>query len=299
MTGTDLDLDPWVADWFTSQFGQVRVDLAAEARAGRLPAFPPRPARALTVSDSSVDGVAVRSYVPLDRAGGTVVYFHGGGFVGGSVAAMDGVARDLAHHSGATVVSVEYRLSPTHPFPSALDDCEAVTRWALTESGGAVAVVGESAGGNLAAAVTLRLRGSACRPLAGQALLYPSVDGPGSGRPSENRYDGVVITVDASGGSWAAYSAGRDIRGDPFAVPLAADDLSDLPPAFVLVAGCDPLRDGGLAYAQRLKAAEVPVTEITSQGQPHGFLNFNFPAAAPAFVSVGEWLRSRLSGSGA
>jgi acetyl esterase len=67
----------------------------------------------------------------------------------------------------------------------------------------------------------------------------------------------------------------------------------------VLVAGCDPLRDGGLAYAQRLKAAEVPVTEITSQGQPHGFLNFNFPAAAPAFVSVGEWLRSRLSGSGA
>ena len=119
---------------------------------------------------------------PIIRPTGLVVYLHGGGFCIGSIGLMDNVARELAHCAGAAVVSVEYRLAPEHPFPAGLDDCEAVTRWALANTArfgvrrDHVAVAGESAGGNLATAVALRLRGDADPPLAGQVLIYPVTD---------------------------------------------------------------------------------------------------------------------------
>jgi len=212
------------------------------------------------------------------------------------------VARELAHGAGAVVVSVGYRLAPEHPYPAGLDDCERVTRWALANadrfgvSPRAVAVAGESAGGNLAAAVALRLRDAGDVSLAGQALVYPKVSGTTT-FPSEVEFDGLVISLAAGASYWAAYSGGRDLDADPYAVPLSAADLRGLPPALVMLGGCDMLRDEGRAYAARLREAGVDVDEVCYAGQPHGFVNFDFPIASVAFDRIGQWLRAALARS--
>jgi acetyl esterase len=238
------------------------------------------------------------------RPTGLVVYFHGGGWCVGSVALMDGVARELAHATGAVVISVGYRLAPEHPYPAGLEDCEAVTRWALDNPSrlevppGAVIVAGESAGGNLAAAVALRLRNAHVAPgPVGQILLYPAVDAHGSPHPSRKEFEGLVVSEKMSEWFWASYGGGRDIDRDPLAAPLHASSLDGLPPALVILGGCDLLRDEGRAYARRLREAGVETEEACYSGQPHGFLNFAFPAAQDAFERIGRWTRSRLAGS--
>ncbi|MCB1017411.1 MAG: alpha/beta hydrolase, partial [Acidimicrobiales bacterium] len=199
-----------------------------------------------------------------------------------------------------------YRLAPEHPYPAGLDDCEAVTRWALAHADrfgvapGQVAVAGESAGGNLSAAVTLRLRAApGPAPLAAQGLLYPGTAGraPGADLPSRRFFDGIVLSDKARDVYWTAYSGGRDLDGDPEAAPLWADDLSGLPPAFVVLGGCDVLRDEGHAYARRLAAAGVAVEEMRCPGQPHGFLNQGFPASEAVYEALGAWLRPILARS--
>jgi len=213
---------------------------------------------------------------------------------------MDNVARELAHAASAVVVSVGYRLAPENPYPAGLDDCEAVTRWAVanrTELGAPdapVAVAGESAGGNLAAAVSLRLRDQGDVRLAGQVLIYPAVTGT-QVYPSRKEFDGLVISLAGSEQYWAAYSSGRDLDGDPYAVPLAAKDLHGLPPALVVLGGCDMLRDEGRAYAERMRSSGVAVQEVCYAGQPHGFINFGFPAAEQAFERIGAWLRTSFA----
>src|SRR5438128_2056976 len=156
------------------------------------------PTRAVArVADDVVDGIPIRIYEHDRPPAGLVVYFHGGGFCIGSVGLMDSVACELAHCSGAAVVSVEYRLAPEHPYPAGLDDCEAITRWALAHASqlgaasGSVVAAGESAGGNLAAAVTLRLRGNVDVPLAGQVLMYPGVDGGSRTHRSKQEFAGI------------------------------------------------------------------------------------------------------------
>jgi acetyl esterase len=252
------------------------------------------------IRDDAVDGVPVRIYHGEGRPTGLLVYFHGGGFVMGSIGIMDNVARELAYGTGAVVVSVEYRLAPEHPYPAGLDDCEAVTRWASANaarfdaSPERVVVAGESAGGNLAAAVALRLRDAGDISLAAQVLIYPAVAGR-SHYPSREQFDGLVISRTAGDRFWKAYSGGRDLDDDPYAVPLAARDLSGLPPALVVIGGCDMLRDEGRTYATRLRADGVDVEELCYAGQPHGFVNFCFPAADLAFERIGEWLRAVLA----
>jgi acetyl esterase len=291
-------LDPWVARWLQDQFGRVKVDLATAARDGTVPQFPPAPTREIgAVADEVIEDVPVRIYEPFAPPTGVLVYFHGGGFCGGSVDAMDGFARELTYQSGAVVISVEYRLSPRCPYPAALDDCETVTRWAVAHSqrfgvpGARVAVGGESAGGNLAAAVTLRLRATKGPTLAGQVLMYPSVDGAGADRPSELEFGGLIVDRATSRQFWEWYSGGRDLDGDPFAVPLSAPSLTGLPPAIVILGGCDFLRDAGRLYSIRLRDDGVDVSEVCCAGQPHGFMNFMFPASVDAFARVGAWLR--------
>jgi acetyl esterase/lipase len=253
------------------------------------------------VADDVVEGVPVRVYEHDEPPEGLVVYFHGGGHCIGSIGLMDNVARELAHAAHAAVVSVEYRLAPEHPFPAGLDDCESVTRWALAHTSrfgarpNAVAVAGESAGGNLSAAVCLRLRGTVDVPLAGQVLIYPGVDGDTWTHPSRTEFEGVVLTRKGMEAFWQSYTAGRDLRGDPFAAPLQADSLTDLPPAIVVLGGCDLLRDEGRAYALRLHDDGVAVDEVCFAGQPHGFINFGVPAAADAFERIGAWLRATFS----
>ena len=204
-------------------------------------------------------------------------------------------SRDAA---GATVVSVGYRLAPENPFPAGVDDCEAITQWALAHAGDLgvvperVAVAGESAGGTMSAAVTLRLRESGdVDAVAGQVLIYPGTDGGSWEHPSRREFDGVVLTRASMDQSWERYSGGRDLSRDQFACPLQAESLADLPPALVILGGCDVLRDEGRAYARRLAEAGVPVDEVCYPGQPHGFVNFGVPAAEEAYVRTGTWLR--------
>ncbi len=298
-------LDPWVVEWMAANPERATplVDFPPELlELARGPVgFPPRRDIA-TITDDDVDGVPIRIYQGEEAPTGLVVYFHGGGHVIGSIGLMDNVARELAHGAGAVVVSVGYRLAPEDPYPAGLDDCERVTRWALANadrfgvSAAAVAVAGESAGGNLAAAVALRLRDAGDASLAGQALVYPKVSGTTT-FPSEVEFDGLVISLAAGAGYWAAYSGGRDLDDDPYAVPLSAADLRGLPPALVMLGGCDMLRDEGRAYAARLREAGVDVDEVCYGGQPHGFVNFDFPIATVAFDHIGRWLRATLARS--
>jgi acetyl esterase len=249
------------------------------------------------ISDEMVGDVPIRIYQGDVEPTGVVVYFHGGGFVIGSIGLMDNVARELAHSSGAVVISVEYRLAPEHPFPAGLEDCEAVTGWAMANVGRfnvplhKVAVAGESAGGNLAASVSLRLRDSGHAGLAGQVLMYPGVAGS-LVHPSTVEFDGLIISRKAVEHYWAAYSGDRDIDHDPYAAPLRAQSLKGLPPALVVLGGCDMLRDEGRAYAERLRSDGVRVDEVCYPGQPHGFINFDFPAAGLAFDHIGAWVQA-------
>jgi acetyl esterase len=301
-------LDPRVTEWFEANpiSAQPFEDLSPEMRAlARSPVGAPPTRDIARVTDDVVEGVPVRIYQDDGVPDGLVVYFHGGGYVLGSIGLMDNVARELAHCANAAVVSVEYRLAPEDPYPAGLDDCETVTRWALANASqlGAdpcrVVVAGESAGGNLSAAVTLRLRGSSEVPLAGQVLMYPGVDGDTWTHPSRTEFLGVVLTRKGMEGFWACYTGGRDLTGDQFAAPLQAESLAELPPAIVVLAGCDPLRDEGRLYAGRLRDEGVEVDEVCFAGQPHGFINFGVPAAADAFERIGTWLRALFASAGA
>jgi acetyl esterase len=299
-------LDRQVAKWLEANpTVGVRIEelppetLALARGAGGAP-----PTRAVDrVTDDVVGDVRVRLYQHDHPSTGLVVYFHGGGFCVGSIGIMDHVARELAHCADATLVSVEYRLAPEHPFPEGLDDCEAVTRWAVANaarlgvSPERVAVAGESAGGNLATAVALRLRASGGPSLAGQVLIYPSLDTSASTHRSREQFAGLVLARTTMDWFWESYSAGRDLTTDPFAVPLHAPSLAGLPPAIVMLAGCDPLRDGGRLYARRLQEDGVEVEERCYPGQPHGFVNFGLPAADDALRRIGAWLRSVFAAS--
>ena len=299
-------LDPRVIEFFEANpitatpFEDFSPEMLALARS---PVGAP-PTRAIArVSDDVVDGIPVRFYQHDAPPPGLIVYFHGGGHCIGSIGLMDNVARELAHCAQAPVVSVEYRLAPEHPYPAGLDDCEAVTRWALAHaaqlgaSADRVVVAGESAGGNMAAAVSLRLRGSVDVPLAGQVLMYPGLDGNSWTHPSRSEFEGIVLTRKGMDAFWDFYAAGRDLSRDPFAVPLQAPSLAELPPAILVLGGCDPLRDEGRDYAARLRDEGIPVEEVCIAGQPHGFINFQVPAAADAFERIGTWLRTRFAGA--
>jgi acetyl esterase/lipase len=296
-------LDPWVAEWMQANPGMATpmTDLPPELlELARGPVGAPPTRDIADVTDEMVEGVPVRIYRDGGAPTGLVVYFHGGGYVLGSIGIMDNVARELAFASGAVVVSVGYRLAPEDPYPAGLDDCELVTRWAFANaarfavSPGSVVVSGESAGGNLAAAVALRLRDRGDLSLGGQVLVYPQVSGTTT-YPSAVEYDGLVISRAIGQKYWAAYSGGRDLDADPYAVPLGAERLQGLPPALVVLGGCDMLRDEGRAYAARLRDDGVDVDEVCYPGQPHGFVNFGFPAASAAFEHIGTWIRATLA----
>jgi acetyl esterase len=300
-------LDPWVAEWIAANperstpFTDMSPEILELAR-GPV-GFPPTREIA-HIADKWVGDIPIRIYQGDDEPTGLVVYFHGGGFMIGSIGLMDNVARELTHSSHAVVVSVGYRLAPEHPYPAGLDDCESVTRWAISNAErfglppSAVAVAGESAGGNLAAAVSLRLRDTGEAQPAGQVLIYPAVAG-GVTHASAVEFDGLIISRAGGEMFWGAYSGPNDLAGDPYAVPLCATSLVGLPPALVVLGGCDLLRDEGRAYADRLRQEGVDVDEVCYAGQPHGFINFDFPAAALAHAHIGDWLRRTFALAGA
>jgi len=225
--------------------------------------------------------LTTRRYIPRAlRTGRILVWFHGGGWVTGGIGYSDQFCRSLADGAGCEVVSVDYRLAPEDPFPAAVEDALAAVRWAAS-GGREVAVGGDSAGGNIAAVIAQELTAAAGVRLAGQLLVYPVLD-TDRGRPSYLAYDGLVLGVAEMGWFFSQYLPRERDRAEPRAAPLRAADLGDLPPAVIAVAGHDPLRDEGVAYAERLRAAGVPVTRLEFPALPHGFLRFTGPVPAAA-----------------
>jgi acetyl esterase len=215
-----------------------------------------------------------------------VLYAHGGGWVTGSLDSHDRLCRLLASRLPAVLVAVGYRCAPEHVYPSALDDCEAAWRWASTRAkalgadGERFTVAGDSSGGNLAAALTLRLRAAQARQATLQLLLYPALDAACS-RPSYREFaTGYNLAGTQMAWYWNVYRAGAKLS-DPELSPLAATQLAGLPPAVIAVAEADVLRDDGLDYAHRLEAARVPTRIVDCAGMIHGFLRWTgeVPAA--------------------
>ena len=204
-----------------------------------------------------------------------MVYFHGGGFVVGSLDSHDVLCRFLATHAGVSVLSVDYRLAPEHPFPAAVDDAKAAFMFAAAKAASwghdpaRIGVGGDSAGGNLAAVLCQGLRGARVRP-AFQLLLYPVTDVSRHSSSYREFAEGYFLT-ERQMNWYTDHYLGDGDRTDPRVSPLLAEDLSDLPPAYVAVAGFDPLRDEGEAYARRLAEAGTPVALRRHDGLIHGF----------------------------
>jgi acetyl esterase len=213
--------------------------------------------------------VPIRTYEP-DGAHGTIAYLHGGGWMMGTLDSYDALMRTLANASGATVAAIDYRLSPEHRFPAALDDALAATRW-LARDGAPLAVAGDSAGGNLAAVAARRLRGEV--PLRLQVLVYPITD-VAQDTPSYREFDhDHGLSAASMHRYWDLYLGGAD-GSQPDASPLRAQDLAGVAPAFILTAEEDVLRDEGEAYAAALREAGVPVELERWTGTIHGFFRW-------------------------
>ena len=257
-----------------------------EARANMLSR--PRPAgpEVAKVEDRTIANgdfqVPVRIYTPAGNGPFPVLsWFHGGGWVIGNLETADAVARQLAVGTECVVVSVDYRLAPEVKFPVPFDDCYAVTQWiaqnaaSINVDPARIAVGGDSAGGNLAAAVSLAAKDRGGLPIAFQLLVYPvtAVDF-GTGSYKQNA-DGYLLTMDGMKWYWKHYLSSEADASNPYAAPLTAKDFSGLPPALVITAEFDPLRDEGEAYAKKLQAAGVATTATRYDGMIHGFFGMS------------------------
>ncbi|MGO9835172.1 MAG: alpha/beta hydrolase [Polyangiaceae bacterium] len=263
----------------------------------------------VTTDDRMVPGAAgqrrARIYMPESARGRVapgLVWFHGGGFVVGSIDSHDGICRALSSRAGVIVVSVDYRLAPEHRFPAGLDDALAATRWVLGHGlslgidPGALAVGGDSAGGNLSAVVAQTLRHEARHP-AFQLLLYPATDCTRSMASHRHFRDGLILTERSIDWFTENYLPAKSFETDPRASPLFATDLRGLAPALVVTAGFDPLRDEGLAYAEKMRAAGVAVEHVCAETSVHGFMQMTgaLPESARMFALIAARLRQALS----
>ncbi len=223
--------------------------------------------------------IPIRIYTPDGKGPlGALVYFHGGGWVLGDIAVTDQPCRMLANQSGCVVVSVEYRLAPEHKFPAAPDDCYAATKWVSDNASSInvdpqrIAVGGTSAGGTLAAVVALMAHERGGPHLAYQLLVYPATTAELTS-PSQKQFaeDGYILSRSDMEWFWGHYLSSAADRTNPYACPDFAKTLRDLPPAMVITAEYDPLRDEGEAYATRLREEGVPTVLKRYDGVTHGF----------------------------
>lgn len=254
------------------------------------------------VRDAAIAGPAgtipARVYRP-DRPIATIFYLHGGGWVVGTMDMFDAFARMLAVESQCKVISLEYRLAPEHPFPGAVDDAHAALRWvAAEECEGPLVVCGDSAGGNLATVCARLARDEGAPDVALQVLAYPVVDHDFETDSYREQADNPLLGRNDMTWYWDLYVPVVSERDRPEASPLRTADLSNLPPAYIVVPAHDPLRDEVLAYAGRLRAAGVTVTERHYDDQAHGFLTMvNYlPVADAAVAEIGAMLRARFVG---
>ncbi|HEV8378129.1 MAG TPA: alpha/beta hydrolase [Tepidisphaeraceae bacterium] len=255
--------------------------------------------------------IPVRIYAPRAIKPGeklpVLLWFHGGGFVIGSLDTHDSVCRMLANQSDCIVVSVDYRLAPEYKFPAAVEDCEAVLKWVAlhaVEFGAnpqAIAVGGDSAGANLATVVAILARGAGHPKLVFQLLIYPCA-APEPETPSHYKFaEGYVLDRKTITWFFKHYQRSRADSNDFRFAPLVADDLANLPSALVLVAGYDPLRDEGVDYAKRLIEAGNRVRLVNYEGMIHGFFLMGgaVDAAKRAVAESAQALREAFAGTGA
>ncbi|WP_367128717.1 alpha/beta hydrolase [Saccharothrix sp. HUAS TT1] len=278
---------------------------AADLEAIRAAAGAGEPVRHVT--DRHVPGpggdLPIRVYRPVEGSGPapTVVYFFGGGWALGSVDTSDEICRALANAVPCQVITVGYRLAPEHPFPAAVDDCRAAVAWIAANAAelgvdpARLAVAGDSAGGNLAAVTALATRGDPA--LAAQVLVYPNTDHRGDTASMRENDDPAGFNHRSVAWYWSHYLERPEDGRDPLASPLLAEDLGGLPPALVITAEHDPLRDEGERYAERLREAGVPVVATRYDGMAHGFFAMSgvVDAAREAREEVAAFLREHLT----
>ena len=224
--------------------------------------------------------IPLRVYIPREgKILPVLAYFHGGGWVLGDLDSVDSLCRSLAKAANCVVVSVNYRLAPENKFPAAVEDAYSATEWiadnatVLSGDSRRIAVGGDSAGGNLAASVSLMARDKHGPPIAFQLLIYPATNYAFGTTSYSHNAEGYWISRDDMKWFWNHYLRDEEDRRNPYASPLLAANLSSLPPAFVITAEFDPLRDEGEAYAARLGECGVPVKLTRYDGMIHDFMN--------------------------
>ncbi|UYM04119.1 alpha/beta hydrolase [Solicola gregarius] len=266
-----------------------------------------RPAAGCEIADRTVsfgaNALRMRVYRPAGATGSLpgVVAFHGGGFVLGDPEQAEWLCSQVAVRTRAVVVSAEYRLAPEHPYPAAIDDAWSATRWAYDNADeldidrDRFAIMGESAGGTLAAVVAIKARDAGGPRLRAQALLYPAVEMTETFDSERRNAAGPIVTSAQLKGFSRMYLAGAD-GSDPLASPLRTPDLAGVAPALIQTAEYDPLRDNGSRYAAALRHAGVPVRYTCYRGAVHGYLNMPgvVPAAQQAIGEVERELRRLL-----
>ncbi len=258
------------------------------------------------VDEHSLDvpggSVPIRVLAPLEQPAGVIVWYHGGGWVIGTIDEADTVGRKLAERTSCTVVLVDYRLAPEHRYPVAVDDSYAALEWVgerveeLSRPGAPLFVAGDSAGGNLSAVMALRARDRGGPPIAAQILIYPVTDADFE-RPSYTAAaNQLVLTTEAMEWFWDHYVPDAARRVEPDASPMRAADLAGLPQAVVLTAEYDVLRDEGEVYAERLEAAGVEVNLQRYEGQTHGFFTLlMLPGSERGFQQVVKAVRAVIA----
>ncbi|MFC5366479.1 alpha/beta hydrolase [Salinirubrum litoreum] len=264
-------------------------DLAIPGRAGEIPIRVYRP-RPLDAADADSRSLPV------------LVFYHGGGWVLGTLDSAGSICRELARRAGCAVVSVDYRLAPEHPFPAGVEDAFTAVSWVARNAetfGGdpdRIAVGGTSAGGALAAATALRARDAGGPVIAHQLLCYPATDHDFDTDSYRENADGPLLTTADMEWFWAQYLRSPLDTANPYAVPMQADDVTGLPSATVATGGFDPLRDDGFAYADRLDHGDADVTRVHAPRLPHGFLSLTdeVPRADEAMSAVAESLADAL-----
>ncbi len=279
-------------------FHQVSPAVAREMLRAGVAAAPPELEEILDeAAPGPGGGVPIRRCRPKGEVVGVCLYLHSGGWIMGGLDFADATCRRLAAGAGCELISVDYRLAPEHPFPAALEDAWAVLDWVSSTTGGPVLLAGESAGGNLAAALAIFARDAGGPEVVGQFLAYPVAD-HGLDTPSHREIgprNWLLSTQDMA--SYLDHYCPPDLdRNNPLVSPLRVADAAGLPPSLIFVAELDPLRDEGLAYAARLSDAGVPVGTRLDCGMLHGYLAAaaDVDLAGEALAQAAAWMRGRV-----